>query len=47
MFSGTRYYWLWLTFLTAIFVVGALNYAQQLRYGLVVTGLSDQVSWGF
>ncbi len=47
MFSGSRNYWLWLTFLVAILVLGCLNYAQQLQHGLVVTGLSDQVSWGF
>jgi len=47
MFSGSRNYWLWLTFLGAIFALGCFNYTQQLRHGLVVTGLSDQVSWGF
>jgi molybdopterin-containing oxidoreductase family membrane subunit len=47
MFSGDRNYWLWLTFLGAVFALGCLNYAQQLQHGLVVTGLSDQVSWGF
>jgi Ni/Fe-hydrogenase subunit HybB-like protein len=47
MFSGGRNYWLWLIFLCAIIALGGLNYAQQLRLGLVVTGLSDQVSWGF
>ncbi len=34
-------------FLCAIIFIGGLNYVQQLQTGLVVTGMSDQVSWGF
>ena len=40
-------YWTWLVFLLVLIVSGALAYAQQLRVGLGVTGLRDQVSWGF
>jgi len=47
MFSGSRNYWLWLLLLAAVIGVGCASYAQQLQHGLVVTGLSDQVSWGF
>jgi molybdopterin-containing oxidoreductase family membrane subunit len=47
MFRGPREYWMWLGILTAIVVFGAWNYSQQLIHGLVVTGMSDQVSWGF
>ena len=47
MFRGPREYWLWLFVLTVIVVVGAWSYTQQLQSGLVVTGMSDQVSWGF
>ena len=47
MFSGSRSYWLWLLLLAAVIGVGCASYAQQLQHGLVVTGLSDQVSWGF
>jgi molybdopterin-containing oxidoreductase family membrane subunit len=47
MFSGSRSYWIWLLFLCAIIFIGGLNYVQQLQTGLVVTGMSDQVSWGF
>lgn len=47
MFRGTRAYQAWLALLGAFVVVGLLAYAQQLRTGLVVTGMSDQISWGF
>ncbi len=47
MLRGGRAYWIWLGILAALFVLGALNYFGQLRDGLVVTGMSDQVSWGF
>jgi molybdopterin-containing oxidoreductase family membrane subunit len=44
---GGRAYWAWLALLAALAGVGALSWAIQLRDGLVVTGMSDQVSWGF
>jgi Ni/Fe-hydrogenase subunit HybB-like protein len=44
---GSPAYWRWLGFLGLVFGVGLLTYAGQLRDGLVVTGMSDQVSWGF
>ena len=47
MLRGGRGYWIWLGILAALFAFGALNYIGQLRDGLVVTGMSDQVSWGF
>jgi len=47
MFRGPREYWMWLGALAAIVAFGAWNYSQQLTHGLVVTGMSDQVSWGF
>ncbi len=47
MLRGGRAYWTWLGILAALFAFGALNYVGQLRDGLVVTGMSDQVSWGF
>jgi Ni/Fe-hydrogenase subunit HybB-like protein len=46
MFSGARHYWLWLLLLCGIIAIGGMSYVQQLQAGLVVTGLSDQVSWG-
>lgn len=47
MLRGGRAYWTWLGILAVLFAFGALNYFGQLRDGLVVTGMSDQVSWGF
>ena len=47
MGRGGRAYWTWLAVLSALVLVGAYSYGLQLRDGLVVTGMSDQVSWGF
>lgn len=47
MFRGPREYWLWLGGLALIVAFGAWNYSGQVTDGLVVTGMSDQVSWGF
>ena len=44
---GGRAYWTWVGALLAVIGVGALCYLAQLSKGLVVTGMSDQVSWGF
>lgn len=44
--NGGRRYHLWMAALTAIMLVGAYAYSVQWRYGLVVTGMTDQVSWG-
>ena len=44
---GSRAYWLWLSALAALVCVGLFCYSLQLVHGLVVTGMSDQVSWGF
>ena len=45
--QGPRTYWTWLAFLGALIVSGALAYGEQLRSGLIVTAMRDQVSWGF
>jgi Ni/Fe-hydrogenase subunit HybB-like protein len=45
-FLGSRRYYVWMTFLTVVVLVGLHAYAQQLVHGLQVTGMSDQVSWG-
>ncbi len=47
MLTGSTLYRVWLLLLLAIIAWGGFNYAEQLRTGLVVTGMSDQVSWGF
>lgn len=44
---GPWYYWLWVGFLGLVMVTGLGFYLRQLDQGLVVTNLSNQVSWGF
>ncbi len=44
--SGGRRYWTWLGALGLIVVIGLIAYLRQARTGLIVTGMSDQVSWG-
>ncbi len=46
IFRGGLLYWVWLGILVALIALGVANYAQQLEQGLIVTGMSDQVSWG-
>jgi Ni/Fe-hydrogenase subunit HybB-like protein len=43
---GGRAYWAWIAFLSCWIAAGAFAYAHQARYGLSVTGLCDQVTWG-
>lgn len=43
---GSRKYHLWMGFLTLIMLTGTYAYQVQIREGLIVTGMSDQVSWG-
>jgi len=47
MFQGSKFYWAWLGLLLALIIIGIAFYAQQLQQGVVITGMSDQVSWGF
>jgi molybdopterin-containing oxidoreductase family membrane subunit len=47
MRQGGRAYWIWVSGLACVIVLGLFCYGLQLRTGLVVTGMSDQVSWGF
>lgn len=44
---GNRAYWMWLAFLGALVVSGALAWSRQLHVGLGLTAMRDQVSWGF
>jgi molybdopterin-containing oxidoreductase family membrane subunit len=46
MLRGGPLYHGWLLLLIALIAVGGWYYAVQLREGLVITGMSDQVSWG-
>ena len=45
-FVGDWRYYTWMAVLTAITLLGLNAYAKQLVHGLVVTGMSDEVSWG-
>jgi Ni/Fe-hydrogenase subunit HybB-like protein len=44
---GPASYWLWIVTLFALIVSGGFAYWHQLTEGLVMTGMRDQVSWGF
>jgi Ni/Fe-hydrogenase subunit HybB-like protein len=44
---GNRYYYAWVIFLGLLIFVGAVSYGTQLKNGLIVTAMRDQVSWGF
>lgn len=44
--EGSRRYWVWLLILMGIILAGFLCYLRQLTYGLVITGLSRDVTWG-
>ncbi|SPE34628.1 Hdr-like menaquinol-oxidizing enzyme, subunit B (HmeB) [Candidatus Sulfopaludibacter sp. SbA6] len=43
---GGRRYWLWILFLFAVIAAGLFCYLRQLNYGLGITGLSRDVTWG-
>ncbi len=43
---GPRGYWLWMMFLLIVIGVGFYCYLYQLDYGLGITGMSRDVSWG-
>lgn len=44
---GSRSYWRWVLALGAVILVGLLCYLRQYAFGLGVTGLSRDVTWGF
>jgi molybdopterin-containing oxidoreductase family membrane subunit len=44
--KGNNYYWIWLGFLATFMAIGALCYIRQYIYGLGLTGMSRDVSWG-
>lgn len=44
---GSKKYWTWIGFLLVVIGVGFICYLKQLSYGLGVTGLSRDVTWGF
>ncbi len=44
---GDRSYWAWILILLALLAWGGTAYVDQLRHGLIVTSMRDQVSWAF
>lgn len=45
-FVGDWRYYLWMTVLSIVALIGFHSYCYQFAYGLVTTGMTDQVSWG-
>src|SRR5512135_2751026 len=43
---GSKRYWLWIGALLVVIGLGVLQYLRQFSYGLGITGLSRDVSWG-
>lgn len=44
--KGDRKYWGWIFFLLVVIAVGFISYLKQFSYGLGITGMSRDVSWG-
>ncbi len=44
--TGSKGYYIWVLFLLAVIGFGATNYLRQYFYGLGITGMSKDVSWG-
>ncbi len=44
--KGGSGYWAWIIFLLAIIGMGGMFYVQQYNYGLGITGMSRDVTWG-
>lgn len=47
IFIGSKKYYLWVGFLLFLILLGASAYIDQSQRGLIITGMRDQVSWGF
>ena len=45
--KGSKNYWLWIVFLLVVIGAGTLAYIDQFMNGLMITGMSRDVSWGF
>lgn len=46
VFHGSRAYWIWVSSLLVLVLLGLNAYARQLAQGLITTGMGDEVSWG-
>jgi len=47
MLRGSLAYYIWVGFLISLIFIGAWSYYLQLSQGLIVTNMTNQVSWGF
>ncbi|MFH2060393.1 MAG: sulfate reduction electron transfer complex DsrMKJOP subunit DsrP [Pseudomonadota bacterium] len=45
--KGSKNYWLWIVGLLVVMGAGAIVYIDQFTNGLMITGMSRDVSWGF
>ncbi len=45
--KGSKNYWLWIVFLLLVIGAGVAVYIDQFMNGLMITGMSRDVSWGF
>ena len=45
--KGNKTYWYWIIFLIGVIGAGVATFIYQCRFGLGITGLSRDVSWGF
>ena len=45
--KGSKNYWLWIVFLLAVMGAAGIAYIDQFMNGLVITGMSRDVTWGF
>src|SRR6056297_3605205 len=46
-FKGSKGYWVWLLALLVLIGIGFLFYLRQLEFGLGITGMNRDVTWGF
>lgn len=46
IFQGSRGYWIWVSCLLILALLGLNAYARQLANGLITSGMGDEVSWG-
>ena len=46
-FKGDKKYFGWMSLLLAVIGIGFITYLYQIKYGLGITGMSRDVSWGF
>jgi molybdopterin-containing oxidoreductase family membrane subunit len=44
--KGNSNYWMWLAFLSAFIAVGAICYLRQFLFGMYLTGMGRDLSWG-